>query len=116
LSKCINLVLSNSKQWDGVKIIAFDAPLAVDKTYEERLQILRQSIPIQHPVLAVVEPVVCKDKNHFQNFYNEMCTASTEGVVLRDPKAWYFKQDSFFKKDVGRNCDESYILSATRMI
>jgi hypothetical protein len=38
-------------------------------------------------------------------YFNQMCIdkpeeARAEGIILRDPMAWYFKSNSFFKKEV----------------
>jgi hypothetical protein len=60
---------------------------------------------LDHPILKVVSPIECKGRDHLNSFFNEICVNRPyaqrgEGVVLRDPKAWYFKEGSFLKKEV----------------
>jgi hypothetical protein len=55
--------------------------------------------------LAIVKPVVCQNRDHLESFFHHICKERpqetlAEGVILRDPKAWYFKSDSFLKKKV----------------
>jgi hypothetical protein len=47
----------------------------------------------------------CQSRDHFNKFFHELCNerpkeTRAEGIVLRDPSAWYFKNDAFFKKKV----------------
>jgi hypothetical protein len=44
--------------------------------------------------------VECQNRQHFEAFVEQMRSQGSEGVILRDPKAWYFKPDAFFKKDL----------------
>jgi len=87
-----------NKDWKKVKIIAFDAPHVGDKPYIERLSLLERSIPKNHPILSVVSFIQCRDKLHFEEYFKKNCEFS-EGVILRDPNAWYFSVDSFFQKN-----------------
>jgi hypothetical protein len=53
--------------------------------------------------------VTCKSPTHLKSFFDEACNnrpleSCAEGVVLRDPTAWYFKRDSFWKKEVAPFC------------
>jgi hypothetical protein len=53
----------------------------------------------------VVKPIVCKDKDHFTRVFNTLGVdrgngTRPEGVVVRDPNAWYYKSDSFYTKKV----------------
>jgi hypothetical protein len=113
--QCIKFIKSpdNQKNWNGVKILVFDAPLATEKPYFQRLEQLQQStrnnlssngseIPQQHAILSVVKPVVCSSRDSMKEFYYQVCQerpvdSRAEGVILRDPTAWYFKQNSFLK-------------------
>jgi hypothetical protein len=67
--------------------------------------LIMQGIPTDHPVITVVKPTECQSEDHMASFFNQICQDRPEdkrgeGVVLRDPTAWYFKKDSFFKKEV----------------
>jgi hypothetical protein len=44
--KCVQFLQadSNKRNWSTVKIIAFDAPQATDKSYTQRLELLKQRI------------------------------------------------------------------------
>jgi hypothetical protein len=111
--KCLQFVAEPKKRsnWNDVKIIAFDAPL-LDAPYSQRLDTLKQStvnilkasnlvdIPSDHPILSVVNPLTCEGPNHLSSFFDTMIKKGAEGVVLRNPNAWYFKEQSFFKKEV----------------
>ena len=54
-----------------------------------------------HPILKVVNPIKCQSEQHFDEFFQQ-CTkdGKSEGIVLRDPKAWYYESNSFFTKKV----------------
>jgi hypothetical protein len=119
LDECQKLVSLNLVNWSKAKIVVFDVPNMVDNPYKERLKKLTQSnqfylfltnldISVAHPLLAVVDPVMCTDRQHFDRFFNEVCQNRPviqrgEGIVLRDPNAWYFQKDSFFVKEVLSN-------------
>jgi hypothetical protein len=62
---------------------------------------------LDHSILRVVSPIVCQGREHFSSFLNEICEKRPidqrgEGVILRDPRSWYFKKDSFFHKNVSK--------------
>jgi hypothetical protein len=62
-------------------------------------------IPGDNPLLSVIKPIKFTSRSHLDHFFYETCTDRPEdkrgeGIVLRDPTAWYFKKDSFFKKEV----------------
>jgi hypothetical protein len=76
-------------------------------------------IPADHPIVSIVKPVQCQHRDHFNSFFNEICRdrpkeLQAEGVVLRDPTAWYFKTDSFFKKKVEVSCMPLILLGVRR--
>jgi hypothetical protein len=55
--------------------------------------------------LAVVEPIVCQGREHLEKYFHQQCINPeakkyAEGIVLRDPNAWYFKKYAFFTKKV----------------
>jgi hypothetical protein len=56
-----------------------------------------------HPLLSVVSPVICTNSQRVDEFYAEIKNRSGEGIVLRDPKAWYFAKDSFLSEKVCRH-------------
>jgi hypothetical protein len=58
-------------------------------------------IPQAHPILQIVKPITCKGKDHAEQYFQQVCQSqATDGIVLRDPSAWYYKKDSFFCKKV----------------
>jgi len=67
--------------------------------YSERLEVLKTAIPTSHSILNVVSPVICEGREHFLNEFKNISKFS-EGIILRNPKAWYFEKDGFFKKDI----------------
>jgi hypothetical protein len=51
--------------------------------------------------LLAVQPVQCQSSKHFAAFFDQMCKEqNAEGIVLRNPEAWYFRNNSFFIKKV----------------
>jgi hypothetical protein len=51
--------------------------------------------------LSVVEAVKCTSRDHFNRFFNSITKEREgEGVILRDPKAWYYQKNSFYHKQV----------------
>jgi ATP-dependent DNA ligase len=95
--------------------MVFDAPHLQDQPYSHRLANLQQStsyytgiitnnmhkgIPSGHPVLQVVSPMRCENAQHLDAFFHEIRSRGGEGVILRNPKSWYFQKDSFLKKEV----------------
>jgi hypothetical protein len=120
--KCVDFLNTRSeyRNWEDVKIILFDAPQATDKPYTQRLEIQKQckflqllvliisAIPKDHRSLSVVKPILCHSRDHLMEYYNQICKERpmdkrAEGVVLRDPNAWYFKADAFFTLNVSNN-------------
>jgi hypothetical protein len=41
--RCVQFLADNKRNWNHVKIIAFDAPQATDKPYIQRLELLQKS-------------------------------------------------------------------------
>jgi hypothetical protein len=64
------------------------------------LLLIRIDIANEHPVLTVVNTVQCNEREDFGRLFDKLRDRQAEGIVLRDPNAWYFKQDSFFTKSV----------------
>jgi hypothetical protein len=65
-------------------------------------------IPQSHPILTLVKPVICQSRDHFNRFFNKLCVerpldVRAEGIVLRDPNAWYFQRNTFFQKEVNNS-------------
>jgi len=54
-------------------------------------------IAINHPILSVVSPIICLNRQHFLDYFTKVCQ-SGEGIILRKPTSWYFEKDSFFSK------------------
>jgi hypothetical protein len=50
------------------KLVAFDAPLEQTKTYQERMELLRTSLPKDVAFVQVATLVLCLNKNHMHNF------------------------------------------------
>jgi DNA ligase-1 len=98
--KCIEFLKAPVKDWSQAKIMIFDAPQEVDQPYSARINNLEHTIPSSHSILKVAAFVECKDKQHMNTFFAEVCAKGAEGIVLRDPSAWYFKPESFLKKTV----------------
>jgi ATP-dependent DNA ligase len=103
--KCYEFLDRDAHDWLNVKIIAFDAPQLAEKTYAERLDALKRGIPPDHVTITVASPVQCKGRDHLESFFDEICKdrpayRCAEGVVIRDPKAWYYEKNSFFEKQV----------------
>jgi hypothetical protein len=47
-NKCVEfLTKKEARNWNDVKIIVFDAPQAIDKPYEQRLNILQQRTQLE---------------------------------------------------------------------
>jgi hypothetical protein len=116
-NKCIQFLQSNQSDWTNVKILVFDTPQLVDKPYSERWNFLQQSnyfdvifliytgIPVNHPVLSLVPFKICKSRQDLDNYFTSICKdrpteRQAEGIVLKDPTAWYFKVNSFFTREV----------------
>jgi hypothetical protein len=115
---CIRFLNSpnETKDWNTVKIMIFDAPQSPDLSYSQRLELLKQSkpnqdlnncldIPSQHPVLTLVTTTICQDRKHAESFFDRLCKERSvdtraEGIVLRDPSAWYYQANAFFSKKV----------------
>jgi hypothetical protein len=58
-------------------------------------------------MLSIVNPIPCNNTEHLTSFFNSICKerpqeTRAEGVVLRDPTAWYYQPSSFHTKRV---CD-----------
>jgi hypothetical protein len=54
--------------------------------------------------VRIVTPILCKSKEHLDDFYKQVCIERpedqrAEGVILRKPNVWYFEKNNFFKKD-----------------
>jgi hypothetical protein len=110
------LLQSPKRNWKDAKIIVFDALQIPDKPYSHRIELLKQSttlrlltliyfvgIPKEHPILSVINPILCQGRDHLEQYFKQVCIDSASpsaGVVLRDPTAWYYKKDSFFIKKV----------------
>jgi hypothetical protein len=106
------------RDWRNASIMVFDAPQDMDKPYNERIKTLQQGyyntnfhlyfigIPDQHPILRVISPIECTNKNHVASFFKEICVdrpedKRAEGLVLRKP-TWYFGKNGFLKKEVSQ--------------
>jgi hypothetical protein len=55
-------------------------------------------------MLSVVEPITCQNRDHLEQYFSQLCISQptekrAEGVVLRDPTAWYYKRNTFFTKN-----------------
>jgi hypothetical protein len=109
----LNFLKSSQQNWKDVKIVVYDAPQAMDKSYTERLSILLQStvyflhfitkLDIQgHPILSVASVVRCENKEHLASYFKQVCDRGGEGIDLRNPTAWYFAKNGFFRKKVKR--------------
>jgi hypothetical protein len=62
-------------------------------------------VPQNHSILQVVQAVTCLNREHLDAFYTKICQERptdkyADGVVIRDPAAWYYKANSFFIKKV----------------
>jgi hypothetical protein len=57
----------------------------------------------KYSVLQVITPLTCQSRDHFEEFCSQKAKEQAEGVIVRNPKAWYFKKDSFFKKKASYN-------------
>jgi hypothetical protein len=58
-------------------------------------------IPEDHTILKVVSSTPCQNARHFEQFFSDTAKdGKAEGIILRDPQAWYYKHNSFFKKTV----------------
>jgi ATP-dependent DNA ligase len=109
---CVNFLVVEVKNWSSVKIMVFDAPQATDLSYANRLEQLKQSkltikyllnilgIPDGHPILSVVKPIIFQSKAHLNTFFNQIRSSSGEGIILRDPNAWYYQRNAFLSLKV----------------
>jgi hypothetical protein len=77
--------------------MAFDAPQERDKSYMERWDYLQRGITTDHPIVSLVKPTLCNSRQHFNDYFKQ---SSSNGIILRNPTAWYFEKNSFFKKQV----------------
>jgi DNA ligase-1 len=77
-----------SNGWSRFKYLVFDAP-HLTSGFEDRYAYLKSSIPSGHPFVKVVEMIKCKDKNHLDEFLNEVTSHQGEGVMLRQPESSY---------------------------
>jgi hypothetical protein len=113
--KCIDFIRTTKpRDWKGVEVIAFDAPQATDKPYSDRLKLLQESkytfylkvmiiaIPSNHPVISLVKPITCQSRTHLEEVFNDLFNSNekAQGIVVRDPKAWYFQPNTFYTKNV----------------
>ncbi len=55
-------------------------------------------IPSPHPILSVVSPTLCRSPEHVEQYFHEMRAA--EGIIVRNPSSWYYKENSFLKIEV----------------
>jgi DNA ligase-1 len=98
--KSTELLQSNNPDlWTLAQIVAFDAPLHQTLVYKDRHKLLSTSIG-KHPHLAVVNITECQGRSHLNQVYEQVIAKGAEGIVLRNPKATYFEQDSFLCKKV----------------
>jgi hypothetical protein len=103
--QCQEFLMKEERNWKEVKIVAFDAPQMTDKPYSERLAYLRQNIVQNHSILSVIQTTMCQGKDHMQAFFQQLCIErpierQANGIVLRDPAAWYFQSNAFFTQKV----------------
>jgi ATP-dependent DNA ligase len=121
--QCLQFIRAQNANWSNVKIMVFDTPQVADKPYSERLEILQQSkililiitlisIDIlEHPILSVVKPIVCSNRDHMEAFFKQICKNQyAEGIILRDPTAWYYKRNFFLKKEL---LDEAIVMKVS---
>jgi hypothetical protein len=115
--QCVDFIKQEDRNWNSIKILIFDAPQETDVPYSKRLKLLEQrtfycfpnwtliGISKDHPILSLVKPTKCESEYHLESIFNTMCVEQppekrAEGIVLRDPNAWYFMPGSFLTKKV----------------
>ena len=83
---------------------------------KDQTVITYSGIPQNHSILSIIKPVVCSSKEHANAYFNQLCKdrpkeQRAEGIILRDPTAWYYKRNSFFKKEVNIQLVLSNVIS-----
>jgi hypothetical protein len=73
---------------------------------------------MDHPILSLVTSITCQSRDHLQRYFVESCQEQpierrAEGVVLRDPSAWYYKENSFFTKKVSHSLYAIFTLAVS---
>jgi hypothetical protein len=74
---------------------------------------LLPDIPASHSILEVVNTIECSGPRHLQSFFEDTTIHRTvnergQGIIVRNPKAWYFEKDSFYKREFS---EETILLS-----
>ena len=82
---------TNKRLWETATFCIFDVPDQLSKTYEERIDFLKNfSKNSQWPsYLHVVDTILCKDREHLRNFMKEVLSKRGEGVMLRKYNSFY---------------------------
>jgi ATP-dependent DNA ligase len=97
----VAILKGNDQQaWQELRLIAFDSPAANQQKYEERIELLKTSVPAEHPLVYVVQPVKCESKEHLHHFLTTLQGEGAEGVALRKAESYYYDDLSFFKHKV----------------
>ncbi|WP_373820106.1 DNA ligase [Glaesserella sp.] len=82
-------VRAHQKGWYKLKLYVFDVPKAEGNLFA-RLEMLKQHLA-HHPTpyIEIIEQIPIKDKNHLNQFFNQVQQSGGEGVVVRNPDAHY---------------------------
>ena len=81
----------SDKLWNESTFCIFDVPDQETKTYEERIQFLKDFSKEHNwsSFLHVIDVVKCDGKEHLNKYLSEIVEKKGEGVILREPGSLY---------------------------
>lgn len=87
---------SNLEFWNQVKYVIYDACNEHHLKYDERMDLLKDTIPKDHANLQLNLGVTCEGKEHLQRFLKEVEARGGEGVILRRNQCFYHDPNTFY--------------------
>jgi DNA ligase 1 len=79
----------DSNDWKQIKFMVFDAPGLVEKTFCQRLALIKKTIGSKSKVAKMIEQQLCKSKDHLETLMDEITGGKGEGVMIKDPQSAY---------------------------
>ena len=85
ISSIVRDKIPNEEQWKQIKHYIFEVPNAKGGLFER----LKKVEPYESSIIKIIAQTPIKNKNHLQQFLNQIEQKRGEGVVVRDPNALY---------------------------
>jgi len=74
-------------EWKDIRYCVFDAP-KIQGGFEARLEFCSEVLKGIDTAMAVAH-IPCKNTDHLENFFDELCSLGAEGIMLRRPNSDY---------------------------